>query len=439
MTEFSGGAALPAADRPESPDRARSRPARDADSKAAGLRGEPGGPASLADCGLTRRRAVGGLLGAGSAIRYARAAGGSLAAPLLLDVTDTMGALRLLQPAFVAYQRARPDLVSRISFSETPARMLAARLAEQKAGREAGFDLALVGPSLMDEGVGQGLWQTLLPDQAAALPDLRSVLLPAAWSMQGLTRGQGVVLAYSPCGPVLQFLPGRTGPAPSTAAELLAWTRTHPGRFGYAHPAHSEAGRALLMGLPAILGDADPGDPRGGWEKTWTFLDLLGGNVGSYAPGTGALLTQLREGERDMIAGTVGLDMQARAVGDLPAETGLATLRGFHWISAARYAAVPKGLRQERLAVVLDLLGFLLSREAQASTYDFGAFYPGPAVAGVSLDMAPQRSLERLRPFERPLYPGLIAGTPAETPLVGERLAYALRRWEEQIGRGRGE
>ena len=32
---------------------------------------------------------------------------------------------------------------------------------------------------------------------------------------------------------------------------------------------------------------------------------------------------------------------------------------------------------------------FLLTKEQQAYTYDEGYFYPGPAVKGVTLDMAP--------------------------------------------------
>ncbi len=50
---------------------------------------------------------------------------------------------------------------------------------------------------------------------------------------------------------------------------------------------------------------------------------------------------------------------------------------------------VPKGVSDEKLAVLLDLMSYLLTKEQQAYTYDEGYFYPGPAVKGVTLDMAP--------------------------------------------------
>ena len=40
---------------------------------------------------------------------------------------------------------------------------------------------------------------------------------------------------------------------------------------------------------------------------------------------------------------------------------------------------VPKGLPPDRLAVVLDVMAFLLQPEQQALTFDKGYFYPGRA------------------------------------------------------------
>ena len=47
---------------------------------------------------------------------------------------------------------------------------------------------------------------------------------------------------------------------------------------------------------------------------------------------------------------------------------------------------VPKGIADDKLAVLLDLMNFLLQPEQQANTYDLGYFYPGPAVKDVPLD-----------------------------------------------------
>ena len=143
------------------------------------------------------------------------------------------------------------------------------------------------------------------------------------------------------------------------------------------------------MGLPYILGDSDPQDPAKGWDKTWAYLKELGENIEYYPSGTGAVMKELGEGSRDMIVSTTGWDINPRVLGVVPKEAKVAALKGFHWVADAHYMCVPKGVSDEKLAVLLDLMSFLLTKEQQAYTYDEGYFYPGPAVKGVTLDMAP--------------------------------------------------
>ena len=95
---------------------------------------------------------------------------------------------------------------------------------------------------------------------------------------------------------------------------------------------------------------------------------------------------------------------------------------------------VPNGLSNDKLAVVLDLMNHLLTKEQQAYTYDEGYFYPGPAVKGVTLDMAPPESQAAIKEFGRPEYDRLIADSPVELPLDPEPMVAAFRRWDEQIG-----
>lgn len=386
---------------------------------------------------ITRRRVLGGAAGAVASwpLSPARADTGLPAAPVELKVMDAVGGFRQTLAAFMAYRRAKPDLVSRITFGEEPAPKVPGTLKAQEDAGRAGFDLVLAGPAPLSAGIDQGIWQPLLPDFAGRLPDLEQILLRPAWDMQRLARGQGVVVSYSPSGPLLEYVPSRVNPVPGTAEELLAWARAHPKRFMYARPAKSEAGRTLLMGLPYLLGDVDPRDPRHGWDKTWAYLQELGAAVAYYPAGDEPAFTQLRQGLRDMVATTMGSDMEARVLGALPGGTEVAALKGLHWISDAHYVAVPKGLPSTKLAVLLDLISFLLTKQAQAFAYEFGSFYPGPAVAGVTLAMAPARVRERLRGFERPQYDSLIADNPAVPPLREDKLAYALRRWDEQVGR----
>jgi putative spermidine/putrescine transport system substrate-binding protein len=95
---------------------------------------------------------------------------------------------------------------------------------------------------------------------------------------------------------------------------------------------------------------------------------------------------------------------------------------------------IPKGVPEDKIAVVLALMSFMLKPEQQAVTYDKGYFYPGPAVKGVTLAMAPEESRNILKEFGRPAYDDLIAKLPTEAPLTPERLVAAFRRWDQEIG-----
>jgi putative spermidine/putrescine transport system substrate-binding protein len=188
------------------------------------------------------------------------------------------------------------------------------------------------------------------------------------------------------------------------------------------------------MGLPYLLGDSDPKDPAKGWDKTWAYLKEPVQNIEYYPSGTSATMKELGEGSRDMIASTTGWDINPRVLGVVPKEAQVTTLQGFHWVSDAHYMCVPKGLPDEKVAVLLDLMGFLLAKEQQAYTYDQGYFYPGPAVQGVTLDMAPQESQDAIKEFGRPEYESLIANNPIELPLEPAQLVVAFRRWDEEVG-----
>lgn len=63
-------------------------------------------------------------------------------------------------------------------------------------------------------------------------------------------------------------MPDKVKTVPTTAEELLDYTRQNKNRFIYARPANSGPGRTFMMGLPYLLGDPDPKDPVKGWDKT---------------------------------------------------------------------------------------------------------------------------------------------------------------------------
>lgn len=305
--------------------------------------------------------------------------------------------------------------------------------AQQDAGR-LDIDMVIVGTDALSAGIQQGLWTELTTAHAASLPKLQDIFLDPAWRMQGLARGQGVVVSYYPSGPLLEYMPAKVPSPPTSAEELLAWTKQNPNKFSYARPANSGPGRTWLMGLPFILGDKDPSDPVAGWDKTWSYLKELGQNIEYYPTGTGVTMKELGEGTRDMIISTTGWDINPRVLGIVPKEARIGTLRNFRWVVDAHYLVIPKGIPEERLRVLLDLTSFLLSKESQAYTYDEGYFYPGPAVKDVPLSMAPKESQDAIREFGRPEYEALINDVPKELPLDADKMVLAFRRWDEEIG-----
>jgi putative spermidine/putrescine transport system substrate-binding protein len=327
-----------------------------------------------------------------------------------------------------------PTLVSKVSFSQAPAPELPGKLkAQQDAGR-VDIDLVLTGTDALSAGVDQKLWVPMITDYAAALPKLNEVYQPGASKMQALAQDQAVCVVFCPGGPLLEYMPDAVKQAPTTAAELLDWTRAHPKRFIYARPANSGPGRCWLQGLPYLLGDKDPKDPDKGWDKTWAYLIEIGKNIEYYPTGTGAVMKELGQGTRDMIVTMTGWDINPRILGVVPKEAEVGVLKGFHWLTDAQYFAIPKGVSPGKLAVLLKLTAYILSKPAQATTWDKGYFYPGPAVKDVPLSMAPKDSQDAIGEYNRAFYDKLIADTPAETPLPADKLVYAFQRWDQQVG-----
>jgi putative spermidine/putrescine transport system substrate-binding protein len=354
--------------------------------------------------------------------------------PVSLNIVDAAGNLALTQPALEAYRKANPKLVSKITYTKAPAPELPGKIKAQQDAKRIDIDAVLIGIDVLSAGVEQKLWQPLFPDLQSKLPVLKDILLPEALRMQGQAENQAVCITYCPAGPIFEYMPDRVKKVPTTAEELLAWAKENPNKFIYARPANSGPGRALLMGMPYILGDSDPQDPVKGWDKTWAFLKELDKYVEYYPSGTTPTFKELGDGTRDMVASHAGWDINPRALGIVPKEAKIFTLKGFHWVMDAHYIAIPAGLAPEKLAVLLDLISYMMTPPAQAVTYDAGYFYPGPSVKNVPLSMAPEESQKIIKEYGRPEYDSLIADNPKEVPLPPAKLVVALRRWDEQVG-----
>ena len=304
------------------------------------------GETTMISTGFDRRTLLGGLAGfaALGATRGRAASSPALPpAPVALNVIDVAGQLQLTQGAMEAFAKANPKLVSKIAFSQAPAPELPGKLKAQQAAGRVDIDLVLTGTDGLSAGIDQKLWVPLVTDYASVLPKLQDIYLPGAWKMQGLAENQAVCVVYCPAGPIIEYMPDAVKQPPKTAQELLDWAKAHPKRFLYARPANSGPGRTFLQGLPYILGDKDPMDPKDGWEKTWAYLVELGKNIEYYPTGTGATMKELGEGSRDIIASHLGWDLNPRILGVVPKEAQIGTLAGFHWVTDAQYWAIPQG------------------------------------------------------------------------------------------------
>jgi putative spermidine/putrescine transport system substrate-binding protein len=353
-----------------------------------------------------------------------------------INVLDVAGNLQLTQGMIDEFVEKNPDIISKVTYSKSPAPELAGKIKAQQNANRVDIALVLTGVDGLAAGIDQGLWMDLLPKFEDRLPGMKDYLEPAA-AMQKLAGNAGVTITYYPSGPLLEYLPSKVADPPTSAEELLAYAKAHPGKVQYARPANSGPGRTFLMGLPYILRDKDPKDPINGWEKTWAYLKELNQYVDYYPSGTTETMKNLANGSAEVIASTTGWDINPRVLGTVPKEAKVSSLQGFHWVTDAHYAVIPKGVSTDTQAAVLALLKFMLTPEQQAKAYDDGYFYPGPAVKGVALSDAPQKSQDAIREYGRPEYDALIANNPTEVPLDAKSLVAAFDRWDREVGSGK--
>jgi putative spermidine/putrescine transport system substrate-binding protein len=350
-----------------------------------------------------------------------------------LNILDVAGNLQLTQGMIDDFVAKNSGVISRVTYTKATSPELVGKIKAQQNANRVDIDVVLTGVDGLAAGVDQGLWTQLLPDFADRLDGMADYL-PGAAAMQELAAGFGVTVVYYPSGPLIEYLPKNVPDPPKTAQELLDYARANPGAVQYARPSNSGPGRTFLMGLPYLLGDSDPKDPVNGWTKTWAYLTELSKYVDVYPSGTSETMKNLANGSVKIIASTTGWDINPRVLGTVPKEAAIGTLQGFHWVTDAQYAVVPKGVPAEKQSAILLLLDSMLTPEQQAKAYDKGYFYPGPAVKDVPLSMAPADSQQAIGEFGRPEYEQLIADNPVEVPLGAKELVAAFDRWDREVG-----
>jgi putative spermidine/putrescine transport system substrate-binding protein len=356
------------------------------------------------------------------------------AKPITLNVIDGGGDLQLSQPAIDEFVHGNPKLVKKVTYSKSTGPELAGKIqAGQRAGKVQ-YNLVVAGYGEIATGAQQGLWQRLLPNFEKTLGDVASTYQEGALKMFRLIDGFALTSYYNPNGPLLEYNPAKVNKPPKTPAQLLAYAKANPKKFTYARPANSGPGRTLLMGLPYILGDSAPRDPDKGWDKTWAFLKELDEYIDHYPSATGVTMEELTSGAVNMIASTTGWDVNPRALGVVPKDFKIQPIDGFHFVADAHYMAIPRGVPAGEQAVILELMKFMLTPKAQAYAYDKGYFYPGPAVKGVPLSLAPADSQKVIKEYARPEYDKLFQTVPVETQLDQDAIIFMFDKWDREVG-----
>lgn len=354
--------------------------------------------------------------------------------PVTLNILDIAGNLQLTKGMIENFAAANPDIIKDVTYTSAPAPNMAGKLKAEQQGGDATTSLVLSGTDGLSAGIDTGVLERVLPKFEDRFPGLMSSYQKPAAAMQQLADGYGVEVVYYPSGPLLEYNPAKVTQVPSSPQELLAYAKAHPGKVQYADPANSGPGRTWLMALPYLLGDKDPTDPAHGWDKTWAYLQELGKYTAAYPSGTDETMQNLASGSEDIILSTTGWDINPRALGTVPNTAKVAIMDNHHWVSDAQYALIPKGLSADQLSADLALTKWMLKPDQQAIAYDSGYFYPGPAVKGVSLDMAPQKSQAVIQKYGRPEYAKWIADYPTETSLPADKQVEAFDQWNRLVG-----
>ncbi len=355
------------------------------------------------------------------------------AKPVKLSIIDVAGNLRLSKPAIEAFKAANPSIVSDIEYISATAPELVPKIRAQQMADALDTTMALTGYDGIAAGKEQNVWVQLMPKYKDVFQKSIDAYVPGAKAAYNLFEGYGIAYVFCPGGPMFSYNPDMVKNPPKTAAELLAWARANPNKFLYARPANSGPGRAFLQGLPYILGDSNPKDPAT-WTKTWDYLKELDKYVEYYPSGTAVTFQELGQGTRWIIASHLGWDMNQRILATIPANFQAFFLDKTTWVNDTQFMVVPKGLDADREKATIALMQWLMQPAQQAVTYDEGYFYPGPAIAGVPLSMAPQASQDKIKPAMRAMYDQMVTRLPNASQLDAKPLVLAFDMWDKLVG-----
>jgi putative spermidine/putrescine transport system substrate-binding protein len=370
------------------------------------------------------------LLAAAALVAGAAAAfpAASFAEPITLSIIDTGGDLASTEVIIRNYAKANPTKVKDIKIQRAPAPELPAKIkAQQDAGR---LDINLV---LTGQDGGSLLAQNKqiieIPNYKTAFP--RDLLTDAGKALYDEGHGFLIPSVGNAGGPVLIYNPSKVPNPPKTAADLQAWVKANPGKFMYARPANSGPGRAMLQGFAFILNDSKPLDPEKGWDKSWDYLKELGKSIEYYPTGTAITLKEFAQGQRWMIAGIMEWDMKPRAQSVIPPDSKIAILDNTTFVVDGHYWAIPKGVPQDQVDIILDLMKFMWKPEQQVLTW---SAFIGPVVKSATIASAPKNIQDDVKEFWRPEYDQIGTKWKVSPPLGVSQLSFAMDKWDREVG-----
>jgi len=351
--------------------------------------------------------------------------------PITISIIDVGGDLASTGVIIENYKKANPQKVKEIKIQRAPAPELPAKIkAQQDAGR-ADINLILTGQDAGSVLAANKQLIQLFPTYDKMFP--KDELKEEAKILQDAVAGYLMTTVVNAGGPVFIYNPKKVQKPPKTADELLAWAKANPKRFLYARPANSGPGRSIMCGLPWILGDKAPMDPEKGWGKAWAFMKEFGKYIEYYPTGTLFTLREFAQEQRWMISGIMEWDMKPRAEGVIPPESKITVLDNTTFIIDGHYWGIPKGVPQNEVEVLLDLMKFMRRVDQQVLTYK--AFI-GPTIKAATLDKAPPDIRDYVKEFWRPEYDQIGPGKRYKmaSQLDFKELTYAMDRWDREIG-----
>jgi putative spermidine/putrescine transport system substrate-binding protein len=308
---------------------------------------------------------------------------------------------------------------------------IAADLREEVEAGMPGVEVVLTNLAGHALGAARDLWQEL---PAGLLAPHVPELTPAGQLVQERVGPTGLVIGTVPGGPVLVHRRSVLPVAPRTAQELMDYVRQNSKRFQYTRPGQSRFGQAFVVGLPYLLNDPDPLDPRRGWTETWPYLVELGRHVAYYPSSGAAAAEEFLEGGVDLAPVLLGSYLLGMAQGILPPDLICTPFDTAPLLPHSLILAIPRGVPAERRALAAPLAEYLARPEMQRRVFGRGLL---PGTGPLATDTLPGDRL-----WTAGLTPQLsaaLAGRSIAPPLDPSARAYMLRAWDELVGSHYGE